>query len=120
MLGFLGGTGPEGRGIALRMALAGEPVVIGSRDAARGDEAARELAAAHGLSGVYGGLNEDAARRSDVAFITTPFAAQRDVLAPLADALDGKVVVCTVVPLAFSGGLGSSPARPRRPHLHRP
>ena len=104
MLGFLGGTGPEGRGIALRLGLAGEVVMIGSRDAARAEEAVRELKSLHNLSEVYGGLNEDAARMSDVAFITVPFAAQMSLLDPLKEALDGKVVVSTVAPLGFSGG----------------
>ena len=44
MLAFLGGTGPEGKGLALRLALAGEVVIIGSRDAGRAREAAEELA----------------------------------------------------------------------------
>ena len=104
MLGFLGGTGPEGRGIALRLGLAGEVVMIGSRDAARAEEAVRELKSLHNLSEVYGGLNEDVARMSDVAFVTVPFAAQRSLLEPLKEALDGKVVVSTVAPLGFSGG----------------
>ena len=104
MIGFLGGTGPEGRGVALRLGLAGETVMIGSRDAARAAEAVRELKEAHNLLEVYGGLNEDAACRSDVVFITTPFSAQRELLEPLGEALDGKVVVCTVAPLAFSRG----------------
>ena len=104
MLGFLGGTGPEGRGIALRLGLAGEAVMIGSRDAARAEEAVRELKSLHNLSEVYGGLNEDVARMSDVAFVTVPFAAQRSLLEPLKEALDGKVVVSTVAPLGFLGG----------------
>ena len=104
MLGFLGGTGPEGRGIALRLGLAGEAVMIGSRDAARAEEAVRELKSLHNLSEVYGGLNEDAARMADIVFITVPFAAQWSLLEPLKGALDGKVVVSTVAPLGFSGG----------------
>ncbi len=107
MLGFLGGTGPEGRGIALRLGLAGEAVIIGSRDAARAEEAVRELKEAHNLPDASGGLNEDAARRADVVFITVPFSAQVELLSPLRDALDGKVVVCTVAPLDFSGGQAS-------------
>ena len=43
MLAILGGTGPEGKGIALRMAIAGEEVVIGSRDATRARDAAEAL-----------------------------------------------------------------------------
>ena len=45
MLGFLGGTGPEGRGLALRFALSGEKVFIGSRSTKRGFEAAQSLKA---------------------------------------------------------------------------
>ena len=104
MIGFLGGTGPEGRGIALRLGLAGEAVIVGSRDVARAEEAAGELKEAHGLSEVYGGLNDEVARRADVVFITVPFAAQSRVLEPLREALEGKLVVDTVAPIAFSGG----------------
>src|SRR4051812_43523032 len=43
-IALIGGTGPEGRGLATRFALAGHRVIIGSRDAARGEEASRELA----------------------------------------------------------------------------
>ena len=43
MLGFLGGTGEEGKGLAFRLALAGESVMIGSRDAARAVETAQEV-----------------------------------------------------------------------------
>ena len=104
MLGFLGGTGPEGRGIALRLGLAGEAVMIGSREPARAEVAVRELKDAHGLSEVYGGLNDEVAQSSDVVFITVPFSAQASVLEPLGGALDGKVVVDTVAALTFSGG----------------
>ena len=44
MLAILGGTGPEGKGLALRLAMAGETPIIGSRDASRGAAAAEELA----------------------------------------------------------------------------
>ena len=104
MLGFLGGTGPEGRGLALRLALAGEPVILGSRDAARAEEAARGLKARHDLAEVYGSLNEEVARRADIVFITVPFSAQVALLEPLAGLLSGKVVVDTVAPVALSRG----------------
>lgn len=104
MLGFLGGTGPEGKGLALRLGLAGEPVIIGSRDAARAEEAAKELKALGHLSEVYSGPNEEVARNADVVFITVPFPAQRALLEALRGQLEGKVVVDTVVPLAYSRG----------------
>ena len=61
MLAFLGGTGPEGRGLALRLALAGEEVVIGSRDPVRASAAAEELTQLAPGSSIHGAGNEDAA-----------------------------------------------------------
>ena len=104
MLGFLGGTGPEGRGLALRLGLAGEPVIIGSRDAARAEEVAKELKALGSLWEVYSGPNEEVACSADVVFITVPYSAQRDLLVELKGQLEGKVVVDTVAPVAYSSG----------------
>jgi NADPH-dependent F420 reductase len=104
MLGFLGGTGAEGRGLALRLGLAGESVMIGSRDAARAEEAAQSLKDLGSLSEVYGDLNEEVARRAEVVFITVPYGGQRALLEALKGHLDGKVVVDTVTPVALSRG----------------
>ena len=43
MIGFIGGTGPEGKGLALRLAIAGQPVLIGSRSSKRAQDAVAEL-----------------------------------------------------------------------------
>ncbi|MDP6102626.1 MAG: NADPH-dependent F420 reductase [Dehalococcoidia bacterium] len=104
MIGFLGGTGSEGRGLAVRLGLAGEPVIIGSRDAARAEEVARELKALGHLSEVHSGLNQEVAGSADVVFVTVPFPAQRALLGSLKEQLDGKVVVDTVVPVTYSRG----------------
>lgn len=110
MIGLIGGTGPEGRGLALRMALAGYDVFIGSREVMRAQDAAKRVARRVSGVPVLGGLNEEAAVRSDTAFVTVPYAAQCSVLRPLADALVGKVVVSTVVPLRFDeNGAGYLP-----------
>ncbi|MCH8206338.1 MAG: NADPH-dependent F420 reductase [Chloroflexi bacterium] len=104
MLGFIGGTGPEGRGLALRFALAGEDVLIGSRDAGRADEAAAEVSA-HDLKGsVDSGLNVDVARRADILLVTVPYAGHRETLTALKEPLAGKLVVDVVAPLAFREG----------------
>ena len=66
MLSFLGGTGPEGRGLALRYALAGYEVFIGSRDSQRGSEVARGLTAKHPGLAVRGGSNNEAAKTGEV------------------------------------------------------
>ena len=104
MIGFVGGTGPEGRGLAVRMALAGEDVVIGSRDAGRAAEAADEVAGLAPGAVVEGGLNEEAAARADVVFVVVPYSAQRSTIEPLAGHLSGKVVVGVTVPLRFGKG----------------
>lgn len=104
VIGFLGGTGLEGRGLALRFALAGEQVVIGSRQASRAQEAAHAVLERGPVEGVTGARNGEAAEQADVVFITCPYQAQIGLLEPLADALAGKLVVSTVAPLAFDEG----------------
>ena len=104
MIGFLGGTGPEGRGLGLRLALAGHDVMIGSRDAARAQEAAERVAARGQGVSVGAGLNEDVAVCAGTVFVTVPYEGQRPLLESLAEALWGKIVVTTVVPLRFDAG----------------
>lgn len=104
MLGFIGGTGPEGRGLALRFAMAGEQVLIGSRDGARAGEAAESLSPSVPPGSVRGALNPAVASQSDIVFVAVPYAAHRDTLASLKEHLGGKVVVDVVAPLAFSRG----------------
>lgn len=111
MLAFLGGTGPEGQGLALRLALAGADVLIGSREAARAGTAAAELsalvAAAPDAGRIAGRDNLDAAAQADTAFLTVPYAAQRPLLEQLAPALAGKVVVNVIAPMRFVRGVGA-------------
>ena len=107
MIGFLGGTGPEGRGLAVRLALAGEDVIIGSRDAGRAAAAAEEVAGLAPGVVVEGGLNEEAAARGDVVFVAVPYSAQRGTIEPLAGHLAGKIVVGVTVPVRFSKGVAS-------------
>ena len=104
MLGFLGGTGPEGMGLALRLGLAGEPVFIGSRDAGRAEAAAQSLRAQGVTADALGGLNEEAAERAELVVVAVPFEAQRAVLSPLRERLRGKIVLDTAVALTRSGG----------------
>ena len=104
MIGFLGGTGPEGRGLGLRLALAGHEVMIGSRVTARAQEAAERVAARGQGALVGAGLNEDVAVCAGTVFVTVPYEGQRPLLESLAEALSGKIVVTTVVPLRFDAG----------------
>lgn len=97
VIGILGGTGDQGRGLARRLSMAGHEVIIGSRDADRAESAASGL----GDERLSGRLNRAAAAESDVVIAAIPWAGHRDLLASLADELAGKVVVDCVNPLAF-------------------
>ena len=105
MLAFLGGTGPEGRGLALRYALAGKEVVIGSRDAGRAQAVAEELRQLATGASIVGTENLEAARSGDVVFLTFPYEAQKSLLSGLMEELDGKTVVNVVAPVAFEKGV---------------
>ena len=108
MIGFIGGTGPEGRGLALRFAMAGESVMIGSRDAGRAADAAASVTAIRPGLPVTGGLNEQVASESDIVFVAVPYSGHRPTLESLRDALDGKLIVDVVAPLAFRRGVASA------------
>ena len=112
MLGFIGGTGPEGKGLAYRLALAGHDIVIGSRRLERAREAAQEIAAKAPDANVRGVDNVDAAAQAELIVLTVPFDAQAATLPPLQGAAAGKVVVSTAVPMAFEGGKASMTAVP--------
>ena len=104
MLAFLGGTGPEGKGLALRLALAGEEVVIGSRDDTRAKDAAASLVELAPRAAISGEVNAVAAQRADAAFITVPYEGQKPLLQEVGGHLGGKLVVSVVAPMAVSRG----------------
>ena len=104
MLAFLGGTGPEGRGLALRLALVGEEIIIGSRDRDRAREAAETLAELAPRASISGDVNAVAARRGEAAFVTVPYSAQKPLLEEVAEHLAGKVVVNVVSPMTVTKG----------------
>lgn len=105
-IGFIGGTGPEGKGLAARFARAGLTVIIGSRSVERGEEVAREIAAVSGGT-VRGATNADAASESDIVIVTLPYSGQADTLVGLREAIGDSIVVSTVVPMQFGGGRAS-------------
>jgi NADPH-dependent F420 reductase len=96
----LGGTGPQGRGLARRFAAAGLPVVIGSRSAERASDTAATLAEATG-GRVTGADNAGAAGAGDIVVVAVPWDGHGDLLRELAPVLAGKVVVDCVNPLGF-------------------
>jgi NADPH-dependent F420 reductase len=96
VVGVLGGTGPQGRGLAYRLARAGQQVIVGSRAADRARAAAAELG-----HGVEGADNAECARRSDIVIVAVPWEGHGDILASLREELTGKLVVDCVNPLGF-------------------
>ncbi len=99
-LAVLGGTGPQGRGLARRFALAGLPVLLGSRSADRAAETAAALASGTGGT-VTGSDNATAAAHGDVVVVAVPWDGHAALLVELAERLAGKIVVDCVNPLGF-------------------
>jgi hypothetical protein len=107
-IAILGGTGPEGSGLANRLARAGERIVIGSRDASRAQETAQQLRSQiGGATQIEGADNAAAAAQCEIAVLTLPFSGQAPLLKQLKGAWKpGTVVIDTTVPLAAAiGGL---------------
>jgi NADPH-dependent F420 reductase len=102
-LAFLGGTGDQGRGLARRFAMAGHPVLIGSRSAERAESAAAELRSTvgSGAAEITGGANADAASAAEVVVVAVPWEGHESLLRDVAAALAGKIVVDCVNPLGF-------------------
>ncbi len=105
-IAILGGTGPEGSGLAYRWARAGEQIVIGSRDAQRAVETAKQLRERIGGNArVEGAENAAAAARGDVVVLTVPFSGHAALLKQLKPAWKpGTIVIDTTVPLAAEVG----------------
>jgi 8-hydroxy-5-deazaflavin:NADPH oxidoreductase len=97
----IGGTGALGAGLALRLAVAGVPVVIGSRDQDRAGQAAARVREGAGSAEVRGLENGPAAEASEVVFLCVPFRNQSETLTNLKNHLrEGQLVVDATVPLA--------------------
>ena len=115
-LGIIGGTGPQGRGLAMRLALTRVQVMIGSRQADRAKETAQELnklmtSAAPGLSNdptfkwIEGAGNTDVVANSDVVMLTVPYENADATLAELKPKFrQGQIFVDVTVPLSFDKG----------------
>jgi NADPH-dependent F420 reductase len=105
-IAILGGTGEQGPGLALRWALAGEEVVIGSRSQERAQKVAAELNAELGHELIQGLENTAAAAAADVVALTVPYAAHLGTLESVKEQVRGKIFIDVSVPL--------DPDNPRR------
>ncbi len=110
-IAVIGGTGPEGRGLALRWARAGERIIIGSRDTARAQQTAEAIRNSAGASTkVSGTENSEACAQADVLVLTVPFQSQAELLKQLKPSIrPGSVLIDATVPLAAS--VGGRPSR---------
>jgi len=105
-IAVIGGTGPAGTGLALRFVRAGEKVIIGSRDAARAQQAAERIRQRVGPQAQVSGLENSAAcAASDLLVLTVPFEGQAELLKQLKAAIrPGSILIDATVPLAASVG----------------
>ncbi len=99
-IAIIGGTGKEGKGLAYRWAKAGHHVIIGSRTAEKAQQAVAELQQLFDDSANLEGMeNLNAAVRAEVIVLTVPYAAHRQMLETLKEALQGKLLIDVTVPL---------------------
>ena len=104
-IAVLGGTGPEGFGLALRWAQAGESVIIGSRDAKRAQEAADKIKQRASNATISGLENAAACAASDLLVLTIPYEGHAALLKQLKPVIrPGSILIDTTVPLAASVG----------------
>jgi NADPH-dependent F420 reductase len=110
---IIGGTGDLGYGLALRWASAGVPIIVGSRDSARAQEAAARVNAATadgaGKAAARGAANPEAAGHAGIVVICVPFPAQAEILKSIRASLKAQIVIDATVPLAAT--VGGKPTR---------
>lgn len=99
-IAVLGGTGKEGKGLAYRWAKAGYRILIGSRKPEKAEAAAQELLEMlDRKASIEGTTNLRAAQTADIVALTVPYAAHRETLEGVKDALQGKILIDVTVPL---------------------
>jgi NADPH-dependent F420 reductase len=103
-IAFIGGTGPEGRGLALRFARAGHEVIIGSRSPERAAESAAQLGEHIPEATVSGLANREAAELAGLIVLTIPFAGVEQIVEDIAGAAGAKIVVSAIAPVEFHEG----------------
>jgi hypothetical protein len=100
-IAIIGGTGPEGLGLAMRFTKAGHMVFIGSRSEERAEEAVSKVKEKLPEGDVFGGLNAEGAEKADFVFVTVPSDAHHDSLVQLEEVIGEKIVIDVVVPMLW-------------------
>lgn len=110
-IAIIGGTGPEGSGLALRWARAGETIVIGSRNAERAAATAAGITERTRQTNISGADNASACYGAEIVVLTIPFEAHAETLKHLKSSFrPGQILVDATVPLAAS--VGGKPTQP--------
>ena len=100
IISIIGGTGKEGKGLAYRWALAGHPIIIGSRVFEKAEESAKEInQLTRSTIPVKGMLNVDAARMGEIIVVSVPYAAHIPTLEVIRPNCNGKILIDVCVPL---------------------
>lgn len=111
MISVIGGTGPQGLGIAKRLAIAGEPVIVGSRKEDKALKIVKETKEElkdYDIADMTGMANEDAAKAGDILILTVPLVAQTATLKTIKPFVEGKIIIDATAPLeAAIGGKAS-------------
>lgn len=100
-IAVIGGTGPQGKGLAYRFARHGHAVALGSRSAQRAESAAAEIRERVPEADVSGAENADAVAAADVVLLSVPYDGHDELVDDLAPVLEGKTVISCVNPLGF-------------------
>lgn len=101
-IAIIGGSGPQGKGLAYRLSRAGYRVVLGSREVARARSAATELSQLPGaLTPIGSALNDEAARSAQTVLLAVPYEGHAELVRSLAPHLGGKTLISCVNPLGF-------------------
>lgn len=98
-IAILGGTGKEGSALAVRWALSGYKIVIGSRSAEKAETSATELNAQLGGDYITGVANPEAAAQASIVVLSVPYSAHKPTLESVKQHLDGKILVDITVPI---------------------
>lgn len=101
VIAVVGGTGPQGRGLAYRFSLAGHRVIIGSRTVERASATAEQINAKLAVPNVSGATNAEAVAASDVVLLAIPWNGHTDLVTDLAHGLRDRIVISCVNPLGF-------------------
>lgn len=115
-IGIIGGTGPQGQGLTLRLAKAGYGVLIGSRTLEKAQRIANDLNNKLSLNSITGMINNDVILSAKIIFLTIPYETVQDTLVPLLETIKAHthIFVDITVPMKYEKGKGMVFDEPRQ------